>query len=237
MDKDEKAGGLLVVALFQRGAENIAQRRPGIGGAVLRDGFLFLGDFERLDRDLHLASLLVELDHPRIDLFADGETLGALIGALTRQFGPLDEGGEVGAGDLDLDAAFLDLEHLASDDRTLLDVARLGERIAFELLDAERDALLLDIDVEHHGLDHVALLEVVDHLLARKLPVEVGQVDHAVDIALEPEEQAELGLVLDLAFDRRSDREFLDEHFPGVTHGLLETERDPALDRIDLENL
>jgi hypothetical protein len=49
----------------------------------------------------------------------------------------------------------------------LLDVARLGERIAFELLDAERDALLLDIDVEHLGLDHVALLEVVDHLLAR----------------------------------------------------------------------
>src|SRR5579864_988911 len=56
------------------------------------------------------------------------------------------------------------------------------------------DALLLDIDIEHHGLDHVALLEVVDHLLARLLPVEVGQMDHAVDIALEPEEQAELGL-------------------------------------------
>src|SRR6202040_2354096 len=40
-----------------------------------------------------------------------------------------------------------------------------------------------------------------------------------------------------LAFDRRSDREFLDEHFPGITHGLLEAERNPALDRIDFENL
>src|SRR6202022_2051852 len=33
------------------------------------------------------------------------------------------------------------------------------------------------------------------------------------------------------------DRELLDEDFPGVTHGLLEAERDTALDRIDLENL
>src|ERR1700674_5580105 len=232
-----KARSLLVGALLERGTENVAQRRPRIGGAVLRDGLLLFGDFQRLDRDLDLAGLLVELDHPRIDLFADGETLGALIGTLTRQFGPLDEGGEVGAGDLDLDAAFLDLEHFAGHHRALLDVARLGERIALELLDAERNALLLDIDVEHHGLDHVALLEVVDHLLARKLPVEIGQMDHAVDVALEAEEQAELGLVLDLAFDRRSDREFFDEDFPGIAHGLLEAERYPALDRIDFENL
>src|SRR5580692_12937646 len=61
--------------------------------------------------------------------------------------------------------------------------------------------------------------------------------DHAVDIALEPEEQAELGLVLDLAFDRRSHRELFDEHFPRIAHGLLEAERNPALDRIDFQNL
>src|SRR5207302_2268925 len=72
---------------------------------------------------------------------------------------------------------------------------------------------------------------------ALKLPVEIGQMDHAVDVALEPEEQAELGLVLDLALDRGADREFFDEHFPGIAHGLLEAERNPALDRIDLQNL
>src|SRR4029453_16218131 len=177
------------------------------------------------------AGLLVELDHPRIDLLADGEALGALVVAIARQLGPLDEGGEVGADDLDLDAAFLDLEHFAGHHSALLDVTRLGEGIAFELLDAERDALLFDIDIEHYGLDHVALLEVVDHLLARKLPVEIGQMDHAVDVALEPEEQAEFGLVLDLALDGGSHREFFDEHFPRVAHGLLETERNPALDR------
>src|SRR3954462_3672792 len=231
----EKTG--LLVALLERGAENVAQRRPRIRGAVLRDGFLLFGDFQCLDRDLHLAGLLVELDDPRVDLLADGETLGALIGTLARQFGPLDEGGEVGAGDLHVDATFLHVEHFAGHDGALLDVARLGEGIALELLDAERDALLFDIDIEHDGLDHVALLEVVDDLLARKLPVEVGQMDHAVDVAVETEEQTELGLVLDLAFDGRTDRELLNEDFPGVAHGLLETERDAALDRIDFQDL
>src|SRR5436309_8231469 len=95
---------LLLGAALERGAENVAQRRPRIGRAVLRDGLLLFGDFQRLDRDLHLAGLLVELDHPRIDLFADSKTLGALVVAVARKLGPLDEGSEVGAGDLDVDA-------------------------------------------------------------------------------------------------------------------------------------
>src|SRR5713226_1985169 len=60
---------------------------------------------------------------------------------------------------------------------------------------------------------------------------------HAVDVAVEAEEQAELGLVLDLAFDLGPGRILLDELFPRIAHGLLETERDAALDRIDLEDL
>src|SRR6266481_5197480 len=130
-------GLLIAAAVFERGAENVAQCRPRIGGAVLRDRLLLLGDFERLDRDLHLAGLLVELDHPRINFLADGEAVGALVVAVACQFRALDEGGEVGARDLDLDAAFLDFEHLAGHDRALLDVAGLGEGIAFQLLDAE----------------------------------------------------------------------------------------------------
>ena len=37
--------------LAQGGAEDVAERRAGVGRAVLRHGFLLLGDFERLDRD------------------------------------------------------------------------------------------------------------------------------------------------------------------------------------------
>src|SRR4029079_5563020 len=82
----QETKALLVGALLERGAENIAQGRPRIRGAVLCDRLLFFGDFERLDRDLHLAGFLVELDHPCIDLFAYSETLGALVGALARKF-------------------------------------------------------------------------------------------------------------------------------------------------------
>ena len=58
--------------------------------------------------------------------------------------------GEVGADDLRLEAGLLHLGHLAGDDRALLEVAgRRRDRIAVELLDAERNALLLDVDVEH----------------------------------------------------------------------------------------
>src|SRR5690349_4813771 len=61
--------------------------------------------------------------------------------------------------------------------------------------------------------------------------------DHAVHIAIETKEEAEFGLVFDLAFDGRARRMFLDEHFPRIAHGLLETKRNAAFDRIDFENL
>ena len=153
-----------------------------------------------------LAGLAVELGDAGVDLLTDGETLRALIGAVAGEIGALDEGGEIGTDDLHFEAAFLDVGDFAGDDRALLESRRAApgvHRIAVELLDAERDALLLDIDVENLRLDHVALLVLFDHLLARTLPVEVGEMDHAVDIAVEAEEQAEFGLVLDFAFDGR----------------------------------
>src|ERR1700742_3266112 len=233
--------GLLALAgpLLERGAQNIAERSAGVGGAVLRKRFLLLGDFECLDGDGELVGLAVVLGDASVHLLTDGEALWALLGTVTREIGALDKGGQVGPGDRDLEAGFLHFRHFQRDHRVLLQLAgrTLRHRIARELLDAERNALLLDVDVEHLGLDHVALLVVVDHLLARTLPVQVRQMDHAVDIAVEAEEQAELGLVLDFAFDRRTRRGLLGEDSPRIAHGLLEAERNAALDRIDLKDL
>src|ERR1043165_615573 len=240
-DEARVARLLLLLALFaalaQRGTENVAERRATVGRAVLGDRLLLLGNFQRLDRNADLARLLVELRHAGIDLLADRETLGALLGAVTRKIVALDEGGEIGPDDLHVDAVLLHLHHLAGDPRVALQVARLGERVVLELLHAERDALLLDIDVEHLRLHVVALLVLLDHLLARTLPVEIGEMDHAVHVAVEPEEQAELGLVLDLALDFRARRIFLHEDLPRIADGLLEAERDAALDRIDFQHL
>ena len=46
--------------------------------------------------------------------------------------------------------------------------------------------------------------------------------DHAVDVAVEADEEAELGLVLDLALDGRADGMLLGEGFPRVLQGLLQ---------------
>src|SRR5580704_6504079 len=238
--------GFFLVPIFlalalERGAQNVAQRRARVGRAVLRDRFLLLGDFERLDGDGNALAPAVELGDAGVDLLADGEAVGPLFGTVARQFRTLDEGGEVGADDLHVDAAFFHLDDFAGDNRALLKLAGGGLRRSRsairELLDAERDALLLDVDVENLRLDLVALLVLLDDLLARTFPVEIGQVHHAVDVTVEAEEQAEFGLVLDLAFDHRTGGILFDKHLPRIAHGLFETERDAALDRIDLKDL
>ena len=60
---------------------------------------------------------------------------------------------------------------------------------------------------------------------------------HAVDAAIEADEQAELGDVADRTFDHRALRMRGEERIPGVVLGLLEAERDAALVGIDLEDL
>ena len=99
------------------------------------------------------------------------------------------------------------------------------------------NALLLDVDVEDLRLDRLALAVKLQRLLARHAPGDVRHVDHAVDVALEADEQAELGRVLDFALDDRTDRVLLGEGLPRVRLGLLEAKRDPALLLVDLEHL
>ncbi len=64
------------------------------------------------------------------------------------------------------------------------------------------------------ALNDVALVELFDDLLARTVPVEVGKVHHAVNVAVEADEQAEFGLVLDFAFDFGAGRMAMRECLP-----------------------
>src|SRR6185295_4708047 len=111
-----------------------------------------------------------------------GETVRTLLAALARQIRLADEAGQAVA-DRDLDAAVVDRGDSGGDDLALLQRGRgFSEVVLLQLLDAERDALLLDINVEQLHLHDVALLEVLHRFLARALPVEVGEMDHAVDL-------------------------------------------------------
>src|SRR5690606_18889168 len=172
-----------------------------------------------------------------VDAVADREALGALFGAVAGQVGLADEGGRRGVvfTELDLDAAGLDRRHGDGDLLALLeDIA--FHRVAAELLDAQRNAFLLDVDVQHLGLDGLALAVALDGFLARDVPVEVRQVDHAVDVVVEADEQAELGGVLDLALDGRADRVSGHEGVPRVVLGLLQAQRDAALGGVDVQH-
>ncbi len=87
------------------------------------------------------------------------------------------------------------------------------------------------------GLDDVALAGTSgDGFFARRVPVDVGEVHHAVDVVVQADEQAELGGVLDFAFDGRADRVGGDEGVPRVGHGLLQAQRHAALGRIDVQH-
>src|SRR5216684_1305633 len=226
----------LAVLALQRGAEDVTEAGARIGGAVIGHRLLLLLDLARLDREAELARRRVDRRHLGVDLLADGEAVGALLAAVARQIRLADEARHAVA-DRDLDAAIADRRHGAGDDRAFLQhLQRRFMRVDGELLDAEADALLLDIDVQHLDLEHVALVVVGNRLLARLAPIEVGQMDHAVDVAGQADEEAELGDVLDLALELAADRVFLDERAPRIGQGLLEAEADAPLLRIDIEH-
>src|SRR5690606_34405288 len=169
------------------------------------NGFAFFGDFQRLDRELDAAGLAVVLGDACVDLFALAETLRTLIVAIAGEVSTTDEGGDVAVSDAHFDAAVGDVDHFRGDNSVLLQAravssAGIGQVVSSKLLDTERDTFLFDVDVEDLGLDDVATVVVFEGNFTRLLPVEVGEVNHAVHIAFEADEQTEFGLVLDFAF-------------------------------------
>src|SRR5690606_21541855 len=139
------------VLLLQRFAEDVAEAGARIGRTILRDGFLLFGDLHRLDREVRLLRT-IEADDHGIELLTDLEALGALLVAVAAEVGPLDETGGPILADLHFEPAVADFEHRDGDDVVPGDAARAGAgrtAAALELLDAEADALLLDVDVEH----------------------------------------------------------------------------------------
>jgi hypothetical protein len=139
--------------------------------------------------------------------------------------------------DIDDDA----LVHQAHDGARELGADRVGladaePRILGRLLEAERDALVVAVDVEDHHVHRVALLHDFRRVLDALGPGHVGDVDEAVDARLDLHEGAERGQVADLAVDARADRVLERQHHPRILLGLLHAERDLLLVRVDLEH-
>src|SRR4029079_12280728 len=207
---------------------------------------LLLGDLQRLDREIGLLGA-VEADDHRIELLSDLKALRTLLVAIAAEVAALDEAGRSVVADLDIQTGVLDRPDRDGQGFALLDSADCGRTAArasrgagaatFELLDAERNALLLYINVEDLRLERFALAVKLKRFLARNAPRDVGHVDHAVDIAFEADEQPELGGVLDFALDGGADGVFLGKGRPRILLRLLEAERNPPLLFVDLEHL
>src|SRR5579885_2045964 len=218
------------------GAEDIAEAGTGFGGAELLHGPLLFVHLARLDRQRDAPGRAVALRDLGVDPLADRKTVGALLAAVARQLGFADEAGHI-VGQHDLDPGIVDTGDRAGDDLALLQLDHaLFERVGFELFDAEADPLLLDIDVQYLDPHHLALAIVLDGVFAGLVPVDVGEMDHAVDIAGQADEQAELGDVADFALDNAADRVLFGEGLPRVRHDLLQAEADAALLRVDVEH-
>src|SRR5579884_128905 len=218
------------------GAEDVAEAGAGVGRAEFGHCLLLLVDLARLDRQRDLARAAVDRGHLGVHLFADRKPVRPLLAAVARQFRFADESGHA-FRQLHLDASLGHGSDGAGHDIALLELrAPFLEGVGLELLDAEGDALLLDIDIEHLDPHALALAVVLHRLLAGAVPVDVGQVHHAVDVAGQADEQPELGDVADFAFELAADRVFLDERLPRVGQRLLEAEADAPLLRIDVEH-
>src|SRR5690625_302797 len=220
---------LLLTLLGNRRAENVSQAGTGLSGAVLGHGLLLLFDLQLLDRERDPPGLAIHRGHLGINLLARRIAVRTLFAPLAGQFGLANEPGSA-VVELHLDAVVLNLAYGTGHHISPLDADCSGlEGVGLELLDAEADALLLDVDFEKLDLDEHARRIVLHRLLAGTLPVQIGKVNHAVDVAGQPHEETELGDVLDLALEHRARRILLHQLVPGVRHGLLQAEGDAAL--------
>src|SRR5438477_3394597 len=114
------------------------------------------------------------------------------------------------------------------------DVVR--ERIAVELLDAQRNPLALDVDRQHHGFDFLAFAVVAYGRLAGQRPRQIREVHESVDRARQADEHAEVGDRLDHALHAIALLVVHRKLFPRIGHALLHAEGDAAALFIDLEN-
>ncbi len=108
------------------------------------------------------------------------------------------------------------------------------------MFQAERNALVGLVDLEHLGLDLVALLQHFGRMIDLAGPGEVGDVDHAVDAFFELDEGAVGGEVADLALDAGAGRVLARHDFPRIGVELADAEETfwsslltPSDDRLD----
>ena len=180
--------------VVERGRETTEVSAAGAGGSLLRLAGhiglesldLILAHAHRTDRETDATLGAVNLDDASLDLLADLERVTNLVDALVADLGDVNETVDA-ILELDERAERRDLRNLALDDHSD-GILRgdLAPRIGLGLLEAEADALLLRVDVEHDGIDLFALLEALRRMVDLARPAHVADVGavHPVSIVV-----------------------------------------------------
>ena len=140
-------------------------------------------------------------------------------------------------GQFDEGAEVRDLGDLAGDEVADAVLAiDFAPRIGLGLLDAEGDALLVDIDVEHDGFHVVALLHDFGRVVDAAGPAHVGHVHHAVDAIFQFDERTVVGEVAHLAADASAHGVVVADLFPRIGFELADAERDLLFFLVEVED-
>ena len=163
--------------------------------------------------------------------------IASFAGLVPRQVGHVDHAVDV-RGQADEQAELGDVADLALDlgaDRMLVD--ELLPRVALHLLEAERNAALGAVHVQHHDLDLLAGgddLAGMDVLLG---PRHFGDVHQALDARLQLHEGAVVGDVGDAAGELGARRILRRHTFPRIGLELLHAEADALGFRVEADDL
>merc|ERR1712072_461629 len=112
----------------------------------------------------------------------------------------------------------------------------LRERIAFQLLHAQRDTLTLRVDRQDNGFQFVAFLVVTNRFFAVVVPGNVRQVNQTVDTTIQTDKDTEVSDGLDLTGDLVAFNKLSTEGFPWVHGALLDTQRNTTTFFVDIQN-
>src|SRR5882762_1396412 len=140
------------------------------------------------------------------------------------------------AAEVDHDA----LVHEPHDSTPQLGTDRIGltdpqPRIFLRLFQAQRDPLVLGVDVQNQHVDLIALLHDFRRMLDPLGPRHVGDVNQTIDAGLDFDECTERGEVADLAAEPRADGILLRQRHPRILFGLFHAERDLLLGLVHLQ--
>src|SRR5262245_23160880 len=109
-------------------------------------------------------------------------------------------------------------------------------RISCQLFDTEREPLVFNVHPKHLGFNHVALLIQLRWVLDFLAPMKVRNMNQTVDAFFYAYKNAKIRDVSNRSLDDGSDWIFFLSEFPGIGHDLLQSQGNPTMPRIYVED-